>query len=242
MKIPSASTLLQLGAALFLTAPFLSAQMPATGLCDTGRTPQSPQPLGCTTTSLVSPINPLNGGPFTDGNWSLAFPFPSAPYTEGPPDPCTINTLYDSAPVNVPWYTWFNPVDARSQWIEPLGGGATPAGWYIYRTYFDVPAAQNFNSYYRLETEGQLTVDDGVKAIYLENPASDRRSCRVLATFNSLGQESSWTSFHLSATRLIPGTRAFLYFVVDNSYLAFPVDENPTGLRVEFFSPYFLPY
>jgi hypothetical protein len=65
--------------------------------------------------------------------------YPTASYLSSAPNPCTLYTAYGSAYVNAPWYSWYNPDDRLSQWIEPLGGGNDSPGWYIYRTSFPVP-------------------------------------------------------------------------------------------------------
>lgn len=78
---------------LLSTAAAAQTQIAATGLCNTGLTPASPLPRGCTTSTPVTPVNPDTGGPSVDGNWQLAMPYPSAPYNQQAPDPCKLTTF-----------------------------------------------------------------------------------------------------------------------------------------------------
>lgn len=80
---------------VMLSATFADAQtVAATSLCNTGLTAKSVPPKGCTTSTLVTPINPLDGGPFVDGNWELAEPYPSVSFTQRAPDPCSFVSVY----------------------------------------------------------------------------------------------------------------------------------------------------
>jgi hypothetical protein len=230
---------------LLLTTTFVSAQnptpVPATTLCDTGLTPKSGTGTGCTTSTLVTPINPFDGGPIVDGNWDLAQPYPSASYTAAAPNPCSLATAYAAAPVNAPAGAYYNPDDHLSQWISPLGGNLTPPGWYIYRTAFQVAPASTGYLHYALITAGQYMADNETVAIYLEDPAGDSASCGPVASFNTgTGAFAAWNPFKITVP-VIPATHAYMYFVVYNAYTV-PLDEDPTALRVEFTSPAFYPY
>ncbi|MGO4881245.1 MAG: hypothetical protein ACLP59_10525 [Bryobacteraceae bacterium] len=129
-------------ALLLSSAAAAQITIPANGLCNTGLTPASPLPDGCTTSTLVTPVNPDTGGPSTDGNWQLATPYPSAPNSRQAPDPCAL-TSFGPAWVDAPWPTWLNPYDSISQWITPQTiGPETAGGWYIYRTAVPIPPIQ----------------------------------------------------------------------------------------------------
>ena len=224
--------------AVMLFATFANAQtIPSTSLCNTGLTHKSLPPQGCTTTTLVTPINPIDGGPFVDGNWELAEPYPSVPATQGAPNPCLFDSAYAPVPANAPWPGWYNPDDQLSQWIEPLGGGATPAGWYIYRTGFVVPAAPTGYQYI-FHIPGQLMVDNSVPAIYLQDFVAGASLCGPVAALTNTGFQG-WTEFKI-VVPVVPATRGYLYFVVENDTSSQPT-ANPTGLRVEFMSPSFVP-
>ena len=93
---------------------------------------------------------------------------------------------------------------------------------------------------YALEVNGQFMGDNEIYSIYLEDPIGDTTSCRAVDVFSSINQQYAWNSFTIRAAALFPGTNAFLYFVVYNQQGA--VGGNPTGLRVEFITPEFLPY
>jgi len=215
--------------------------IPATGLCNTGLTAASPLPLGCTTSTPVTPANPISGGPSMDGNWQLATPYPSAAYDRQSPNPCTLRT-FGPAWVDTPLSGWFNPNDGLSQWISPESDGPnTTGGWYIYRTAIPVPSG---SGNYVLTILGKLLSDDFVPAIYFENEAGNLLTCRA-AVIPSLvpvptGSVSTWNPFQFSAT-VAPGTTAYLYVVVFN--VQFPAGEsgNYTALRVEFDSADFTP-
>jgi hypothetical protein len=240
MKNNMMLTCRQLSLALALSIPVAYAQIPANGICNTGLTLKAPPLVGCTTSTLVNPINPLDGGSIVDGNWDLAEPYPSVPYTQGPPDPCTFATAYGPAPVSTPWNSWFNPDDQLSQWIEPNGGGSTPPGWYIYRIRFSVPPAHPGYPYYTLEIPGQLMVDNYIAAIYLQDFVNGESRCGPVATFTKSTQFSGWSQFKISSL-VVPSTVAYLYFVTINTFSSTPFG-NPTGLRVEFEGPTFTRY
>lgn len=239
MRVGCYRAVLAFSLTAIVSATFANAQrVPATTLCNTGLAPEIPPPQGCTTSTLVSPINPVDGGPIVDGNWDLAVPYPSVPYTESAPDPCSFATEYSPAPVSTPDSAWYDPLDEISQWIEPLGGGSTPAGWYIYRARFFVPPASS-GYHYIFFVDGVLMADNEAVAIYLEDRAGSTKTCGKVAAFTTMNQQYAWNQFQFAALAA-PDADAYLYFVVYNQYSSTPT-ENPTGFRVEFVSPYFVP-
>ncbi len=223
----------------FLIPAHLTAQKIATTqLCNTGRTPKSAPPDACLSTTLVSPINPYVGGPIKDGNWKLATPYPSAPYTDNAPTPCSADFHYEPAPVNKPSTAWYNPADGKSQWISPDGGGTTPPGWYIYATSFIVPGPYEGYENYGFKIIGQFMADDQVSYIYVSDTTGGQIKCGAVAAFASNGF-GSWTPFEAEAL-VLPDSAGYVYFIVYNA-TGSPTG-NPTGLRVEFQSTYFTPY
>jgi hypothetical protein len=116
-RIQSTVNLL-VSALLLPVAAAAQTTIPATGLCNTGLTPASPLPTGCTASTLVTPVNPGSGGSSVDGNWQLATPYPSGSYIRQAPDPCLLRK-FGPAWVDAPWFNWFNPNDGLSQWITP---------------------------------------------------------------------------------------------------------------------------
>lgn len=228
---------------LLSTAATAQTHIPATGLCNTGLTPAGPLPKGCTTSTLVTPVNPQSGGPSVDGNWQLATPYPSAAYNQQAPDPCALTT-FGPAWVDTPTQGWFNPNDGLSQLISPEADGPyTTGGWYIYATTLPVPATSGSYTKYNLTVTGQLMADDVAAAIFLDNAGI---GCRPMA-FPSLSPVigsnfegwTAWNPFHFEAT-VTPSTSARLYFLVYNLEFA-PGDQNGTGFRAEFTSAYFTP-
>jgi hypothetical protein len=211
--------------------------VPATGLCNSGLTAKGLPPTGCLKSKPVTPLNPQTGGSSTDGNWELASPYPSAPFTQGAPDPCTFITSYGPAWVDVPNAGWFNPNDGLSQWISPPNAVDAVPGWYIYRTGFPVPSPYTGYSNYLLEVSGQLTADDEAVAIYVEDADGVSSTCRAVAAFSNTEQFHAWTQFHFAAP-VIPLTHGYVYFVVYNE----GANLNATALRVEFTQRYFYPY
>ena len=234
VHLPAASFTLAL--VLFPTA--LAAQIRTAQLCSTGYTPKGPPVGGCLDSVLVYPINPESGGPIVDGNWDLAVPYPTAPYTALAPSPCALESVYRPAPVNAPDPAWYNPDDSLSQWISPIGGTSTPAGWYIYVTKFLVPPPYFDNTNYKLEASGRFMADNQVAAIYVSDAKDGLVTCGPVATYSSNGFQS-WTPFAVSAN-VVPSSTGYMYFVVLNQYGT--PNENPTGLRVEFQSSYFDPF
>ena len=81
--------------------------------------------------------------------------------------------------------------------------------------------------------------DNEAVAIYVEDPAGDPKRCAKVESFTTTGQFTSWNQFTFKGP-VIPNTAANLYFVVYNEYSNVPT-QNPTGLRVEFIAPYFVP-
>jgi hypothetical protein len=231
--------LLCFGLALSLTAQ--TTHIPATGLCNTGLTPASAQPAGCTTSTPVSPVNPQSGGTSVDGNWQLATPYPSASYTHQAPNPCSLTT-FGPAWVDATYSGWFNPNDGLSQWITPEVDEPSAGGWYIYRTAFPIPPISSPSTYYVLTVTGGVMGDNTTVAIYLENPSTDQLSCKPVAMpapeAGSGGSGwAAWNPFSF-ASKIVPNTSAYVYVLVYNQEAS---NGNATGLRVEFTSAYFTP-
>ena len=226
---------LMLVSPLLLSVAAVAQTVPAIGLCNTGLTKASPLPKGCSTSTFVSPVNPQTGGTSVDGNWQLAAPYPSGEYNETPPNPCLLE--YGPAWVDEPWFSWFNPNDGLSQYIMPEAISPTDAaGWFIYRTAVPVPPASAGFTYYILTVAGQVSVDNELAGIVIENPAQYQPSCRTVALPTGTNS-SEWHTFGFSAA-VVPYTYAYLYFV---TYNVPGSGANPTGARVEFTSAYFTP-
>jgi hypothetical protein len=219
----------------------LNAQIPATGLCNTGLTPASPPPEGCATSVPVSPLNPPTGGPSVDGNWKLASPYPSASYTRSAPNPCALAS-FGPAWVDQPTPVWLIPNDGLSQWISPMNRGNTLGGWYVYATGFATPSSSSVAKY-RLTVVGGALADDAVPAIFLSNELR----CRVVA-LPSLGTGPtlypanllSFTPFAFEET-VASNSTAYLYVLVFNVDSSQGTNGNSSGLLVEFTSAYFTP-
>ena len=223
--------LLPLAVALCWTA-FAQTTIPAAGLCNTGLTTSSPLPAGCTTSRLVSPVNPESGGSSVDGNWQLATPYPSASASNEAPDPCLLSK-FGPAWIDTGYYGWLSG-DGASQWITPESSGPNAAGgWYIYRTPVPVPAATTGYAYYYLTVEGRETTDDFTQGIFL----GYGEYCRLLAMPAPQG-DAFWSPFKF-ATAVLPETQPYLYFVVYNTTYT---ENSFTGVRVEFTSAYFTPF
>jgi hypothetical protein len=231
-----------LASALLLSAA-ASAQttIPATGLCNTGLTPASPLPNGCTTSTLVTPVNPQSGGTSVDGNWQLATPYPSASWDESAPNPCS--RIFGPAWVDAPEAGAFNPNDGLSQFISPLADGPnTAGGWYIYRTTLPVPPIVSGSTRYVLTVTGQLLADDEPIATFLENPAGEELSCKLLTLTpliplpsQNFGSGGAWNHFRFAGI-VRPNSSAYLYFLVYNIQFPSGVSGNYTDFRVEFAS------
>jgi hypothetical protein len=218
-------------AALLLFAAMAAAQIP--GLCNTGQTKATAS--GCTGI-LVTP-NPNGGGPNRDGNWQLAYPYPSdLSRTHGPCELAHfVKTWVDTPEVN--WLP--NSVSTASEWTTPYDGeGNQPQGWYVYRTAFPVPLILSDGSVPTgLTINGQLASDNTTFAIYLESPAHSGRCSLVSGQPFPVNPDNSfqqWWPFNFSnSDPITPGADAYLYFVVQNAPSnGYP---NATGLRVEFF-------
>jgi hypothetical protein len=173
------------------------------------------------------------------GNWQLATPYPSASYTHQAPNPCAL-TAFGPAWVDAPWFNWLNPNDGVSQWITPEVEEPSAGGWYIYRTVFPIPPISPPSTYYILTVTGQVMGDNAAVAIYLENPASDKLTCRSVALpapEAGTGQQegsgwAAWNPFSF-AMKVVPDTSAYVYVLVYNVEAS---SGNATGLRVEFAS------
>jgi hypothetical protein len=237
VRIQSRINLL-LSTLLFSTVA-LAQTIPATGLCSTGLTPASPLPIGCTTSTPVTPVNPDSGGTSVDGNWQLATPYPSASYTQQAPDVCHLDTFGPAwidapdSPITTPngnGSNWFNPPgDVASQWITPEALN-NPGGWYVYRTRFPVPATSGVKEFI-LTVTGKVLIDDLPGGIFLGHG----RSCQWVAMSPFQGEvaaDSEWHDFGFAAA-VVPGTEPYLYFLTYNINAG---AANPTGLRVEFTS------
>ena len=227
--------------ALLFSGAMANAQVglpvPNASICNSGRTPKGLPPGGCLNTVLSVPVNPATGGSTIDGNWELAAPYPSKLNTELPPDPCTLLTSWGPAWVDQPNVAWYNPIDGLSQWITPFNQASAAPGWYVYRTGFTVPAGEIGFPSYLLKVTGQLMADDRTVSIYVLDANGAFTSCRAVAALtNPAAQYLNWTIFHFS-TPVTPVTHGYIYFVVENE----GTTPNPTGLRVEFATPYFIP-
>lgn len=219
---------------LFSDVALGQTPIPATGLCNTGLTPASPLPLGCTTSVPVTPVNPDTGGPSVDGNWQLATPYPSAAYTAEAPDPCSLS--FGSAWVDAPEADWI-PNDSVSQFIMPENVTSV-GGWFVYRTAIPIPNIQSNAAYYILKVAGRILVDDNAIAIFLQDGGPRPASCTAIALPPPVTSGwQAWNPIQFS-TSVTPGTTAYLYFVDFNSGGDSP---NPTALRLEFTSAYFIP-
>jgi hypothetical protein len=207
------------------------------GLCNTGETAQTVS--GCTGV-LVTP-NPTGGGPNRDGNWGLAYPYPT---TLSPTlGPCAlkeftrtwVDTPYSVYPGWLP-----NSASAASEWITPYDGeGNQPQGWYVYLTGFHVPdVLPGSVAPTGLSISGRLASDNQTYGFVLASLAHGG-ACGFVeglpVPINAVGQQfTQWTDFSFTSPfAIVPDSELFLYVLVYNSY-----DQdvpNPTGLRVEFF-------
>jgi hypothetical protein len=229
--------LLQAFAAILLFAGTAAAQI--TGLCNTGQTSKTIS--GCTGV-LVTP-NPGGGGSNRDGNWQLAYPYPSTlSPTHGP---CDLRSFV-KAWVDTPDVLWLsNGVSSASEWITPYDGDNSAAGWYVYRTAFHLPSLLPGGIVPTgLTINGQLASDNATYAIYLESPA-DSGSCSLVSglpvPINPAGSTFSdfdewWPFSFTNSVAIIPGTNAYLYVVVLNLNDEQTGGPSNTGLRVEFFA------
>ena len=221
------------GMLLFTTAA--TAQIK--GLCNTGQTAQTFS--GCTSV-LVTP-NPTGGGPNRDGNWGLAYPYPSTlSPTLGPCSLKNFTRAWVDTPVYDPPFSWLpNSASTASQWITPYDGeGNQPQGWYIYLTGFHVPdVLPNGIVPTGLTIQGRLASDNETYGFVLASRANGG-SCGFVqglpVPINSVNQFNQWTNFSFTnPIAITPDSDVFLYVLVYNS----PSTGNPnaSGLRIEFF-------
>jgi hypothetical protein len=124
-----------LAAILFFTTV---AAAGVNGLCNTGQTSRNPS--GCTGV-LIAP-NPPGGGPNRDGNWGVAYPYPSS--LDPTLSPCAL-TSFTKAWVDTPYSVppaWLpNSISSASEWITPYDGeGNLAEGWFVYITPVHVPS------------------------------------------------------------------------------------------------------
>ena len=183
-------TFLHALAAMLLFATLASARI--AGLCNTGQTPKTVS--GCT--GVLVPPNPEGGGPNRDGNWDILYQtLPSPPHT-----PCQLKAFV-SAWVDTPVPVWLHGE-----------GPNNPAGWYIYRTAFPVPAM----------------LPGGTVPTGQEFPVNPPGS-----GFSDFQQW--WPVTFANSLPIAPGAYAYLYFVVLNAYDTQIGGPSNTGFRVEFF-------
>jgi hypothetical protein len=206
-----------------------------TGLCNTGQT--SKTAAGCTGI-LVTP-NPPGGGPHRDGNWTLAYPYPST--LSDTHAPCLLKGFI-KAWVDTPNLNWYpNFESAASEWITPYDGETNEAvGWYVYRTTFPVPSSlPGGGTPTGVTIDGQVASDNSTYAIYLESPAGSARCSLVsgqqfpVNPVAGTAFDQWWPFSFTNAFEIAPGADAYLYFLVQN---APGVTVNPSGIRVEFFA------
>ena len=216
-------TMLHVLAALLLSAAMAAAAIP--GLCDTGFSNN-------TCTGLV----PIGG---TDGNWQIAFPYPTAPSSSPIPNPCaapqcgTTGLTFEPAWVDAPDPSWLKNNKA-SEWITPQVENNL-GGHYVYAITVPVPTGDG-----HVTIVGQLLSDNEVEAIYLSSGATE---CLPVAGYpydnaavNSASNFTTpWTTFKITNAPVSAGGSATLYFVVRNRGVG-GVDSNSTdtGLRVQF--------
>jgi hypothetical protein len=216
--------LIPFAASFFCTASAQTTPIPITGLCNTGLTTASSQPVGCAQQYVGNsdkPLIPEDPAWMVTGNWPRLIP----------PLQTTKNStilvryrLLDRHGWMQRRPGWLNTNDGVSQWVTPLDV-VSPGGWYVYRTAFQIPAGTGT---YLLTVEGRVLADDDAQAVFMENPAGSALGCRVVALPPPLTW-TTWSPFGF-VTPVTPGTYAYLYFVV---YEGGGVP-NPTGLRVEF--------
>ena len=221
---------------VFLLSVTANAQIK--GLCNTGQTPQTIS--GCTG-NLVTP-NPAGGGPNRDGNWWLAYPYPTAlSPTFGPCGLTEFTRPWVDTPYSVPPAWLPNSASTLSEWITPYDGeGNAAVGWYVYVTGFYVPAVLPDGVVPTgLTINGRLASDNETYGFVLASRAHGG-SCGFVTglpvPINPSGsnQFGQWWDFSFtSPISITPGSDVFLYVLVHNDY-----DQdtpNPTGLRLEFF-------
>jgi hypothetical protein len=223
------------GALLFATV----ATAEIKGLCNTGETPKTT--TGCTGV-LVTP-NPTGGGPNRDGNWGIAFPYPS---TVSPANPCGLDFI--RAWVDTPYHLygppleWFpNSKSDASEWITPYDGESNLApGWYVYITGFQVPSVLPSGSAPTGVTiKGRIASDNWTYGFLMASSAAGG-SCALVEHLPvplDPDQYLKWTDFSFtSPIPITPGSDVLLYVLVHNTETpGLPNGNSPTGLRIEFF-------
>jgi len=225
-------TVLHAVAAMLLFATMAAAQI--AGLCNTGQTPATS--AGCSGV-LVTP-NPYGGGPTRDGNWALAYPYPS---TLSPDHgPCALKTFVP-AWVDTPNIDWLpNSASPASERITPYAGETNiSAGWYVYVTQFPVPSVLPGG---RVPTSvtinGRLSSDNATYAIYLESPANSAACSAVRGLPVPLNNDLDWDRWvdFSFAHPISAGADAYLAVLVRNQYnTGLSSGDSPTELRIEFF-------
>jgi hypothetical protein len=239
LKIQS-KTALRAVAAMLLFAAMAPAQI--AGLCNTGQTPATTS--GCT--AALVPPNPADGGPNRDGNWEIAFPYPSI--LSPPNGRCEVKNFVKSwvDTLDIAWLA--NSASIASEWTTPYDGedALNAAGWYVYRTKLPVPAVlASGRAPTGVTVNGQLTSDNATFWIYLESPAYSGRCSLVSGqafpvnppgsqTFSDFQQW--WPFSFTNSTAIAPGADAYLYLMVQNAYDRLVGGPSNTGLRGEFFA------
>jgi len=216
-------------------AAVASAQI--AGLCNTGQTHVTIE--GCT--GQLVPPNPVGGGPDRDGNWQLAYPYPT--YLANINSPCELTNAFPPAFVDTPNAEWLpNSGSTASEWITPPDGeGTFPPGWYVYRTRFHIPAVlPNGIVPTALTIIGRLTSDNATYGIYLQSPVHSSNCSLVAGQFfpinpsaPELSDFQQWWPFRFrNELGIAAGQDAFLYFTVQN----YGDVSSATGFRLEFTS------
>jgi hypothetical protein len=230
---------LQALSAMLLFSTAAAAQIP--GHCNTGQTTKTAV-TGCTAI-LVTPSNTAR-----DGNWGLAYPYPTT--LSKSQNPCLFTFIRSSVvPPNLNWLP--NSVSTASEWMAPYDGeNNLDAGYYLYATLFPVPSKlPNGSAPTGVTISGQLSSDNDTVAIYLQSRVGSGACSPVSGQSlpvnppppppgNGGNDFSQWWPFSFTNSQPItPGTSAALYFVVQNTYDADSQDgKSPAALRVEFFS------
>jgi hypothetical protein len=219
-------------AATLLFAVVANAEIP--DLCNTGQTLRTAS--GCSGV-LVTP-NPAGGGPKRDGNWNIAYPYPSTLSTSFAA--CGLKTFI-SAWVDNPVAGAWIPNSTESEWITPYDGeGNLTSGWYVYSTGFHVPAVLPSGVAPKgVVINGRLASDNSTYAFVLESVAKGGsgavpKGLPIPINPGTLPGDDSekWTEFTFTnPVAITPGSDLVLYVVVQNAYSA----ASPSGLRVEFF-------
>jgi hypothetical protein len=219
---------------VFLLSVAADAQI--TGLCNTGQTAQTAS--GCTG-DLVTP-NPTGGGPNRDGNWWLAYPYPTGlSPTLGPCGLKEFTRAWVDTPVlQASFDSWLpNDVSSASEWITPYDGeGNQPSGWFVYLTGFHVPRELPTGIVPSgLTINGRLASDNETYGFVLASRA-EGGSCGLAEGLPTPipDQFNSWTNFSFTnPIPITPDSDVILYVLVINSRST--GNPNATGLRVEFF-------